>query len=404
MKKARLAVLCTLVVVALGAFLSLLVPVPAGVDRSEFYFNFSVSIATLLLYIGGSVVSVMGFGAFTSKLRRPYKFIFAGLILWGVAFLQLPLMILFNLLNNNVAISLSAIPFIASAVLLFVGTKMLARLFAVTNKATSWWFALGLIAAISVVMVIVPHGHTQSKEIDFDMANVLIMTATTLFGMGAYHILLIKGRASAAFTDALAWLFLSMLISAAIAGLGSTLLAIIAGSSASQIVIILALAPSCVAAAFFLRSGYSFNKIVDAGDVQGLSVARNFFGKPLKPRSQEEAVNSIDIVVYAAGLASKPTDLDALLDGVRAITSRLKSGMPLTDQDEQTLLNIYLKVEEYLLTKESLRVFTRDSLRQDIAQKLRLSADAAGTFWSKLGTNEQQTPPQAAVPSAANPA
>lgn len=72
------------------------------------------------------------------------------------------------------------------------------------------------------------------------------------------------------------------------------------------------------------------------------------------------------------------------MDDVRLVTSHIHPGESITPEDEEKLLRIYLRLEQYLLTKETVRVFTQDSLRQDIAQKLRLTSDTSNTFWHKL--------------------
>ncbi len=406
MKRARQAVAFTLGITALAVLLSLLVPVPKDEVSFDFHFNLAFSLATMILYIGGAVVTVMGFGAFTSQLRRAYTFIFAGSGLWAVGYLQLPLLVVFGLFDNDFVLTFTVIPYIVSAVLVFIGTRMLAGLFSVKSIATKWWFALIAVVAVTTVVVALPHTPLPSgdAEAEADVVNGLIMAVATLFTIGAYHILLVKRRASISFANALAWLCLSMGTVALLAAVGSTIAAMALPSN-GQLTIVVAIVPSCLAGAMFLRSAYSFNKIVESKDVEGQSVARNFFGKPLKARPQQDT-NSVDIVIYAAGLVSKPGDIDMLLDTVRFITAHSPDGKP-EAKDDQTLMETYLKVEDYLLAKESLRVFTKEGLRQDIAQTLRLTADSTGTFWPKLspraGEPQKSGPdPQAtqAIPSA----
>lgn len=383
MNKVRLAILTTSVIALLASLLSLLVPPPAAVNTFDFYFNFSLSVATILLYVGGSVVIVMGFGAFTSKLRRPYTLIFTGLIIWGLSYLQLPVLMLLDRLNDNLFLSISAVPYIGSSLLVFIGTRMLARTFNVTSIATRWLFVFGVLVAVSILIVVAPHGYTSSEEADFDAANVLLTAATTLFGLAAYNILRVKRQASVAFINPLAWLYLSMFLSFGVAGVGSTVLALIFGNSTNGLVLAAAVAPSALAAVLFVRSAYSFNRIVESTDAQGLSVVRSFFGKPLRPLTQTQT-SSVDIVIYAASLASQPKEIDEILDEVRLVTSRTQKGGSVNAADNEHLLHAYLKVKQYLLAKETVRVFTKDSLRQDIAQKLRLTAQSSGTFWPKL--------------------
>jgi len=346
----------------------------------------------MLFYIGASVIIAMGFGAFTSKLRRPYIVIFTGLSLAGLAYFELSALAALGQLNAAIYGTLIVAPFIVSAMLTFAGTRMLAKAFGVRNIAMRWWFAIGIIVAASVLLAVMPHASSPTPESEFDFANALNIWAIVLFGLGAYHVLRIKRHSSVAFINPLAWLSLSLFTTSVLAGGGSTLMVMAVGGASDQAILLAALVPSCFAAVLFLRSAYSFNKIVYSTDTAGLSVARNFFGKPLESLT-ETSTTSVDIVMYTAGLVSNPSEIDPLLEHVRLVTSHLQNGQQIAEQDEQTLMNVYLQVEDYLLNKESLRVFTKDSLRQDVAQKLRLTAGTVGTFWPKL--NQSYSTPQA---------
>lgn len=78
----------------------------------------------------------------------------------------------------------------------------------------------------------------------------------------------------------------------------------------------------------------------------------------------------LDVVVYIAGLASRPTEVDPILDPVRELTARLAPDEPLTEAHEDTLCVVYLNLERYLTTKEPLRTFTRQELRNHLGTAL----------------------------------
>lgn len=73
----------------------------------------------------------------------------------------------------------------------------------------------------------------------------------------------------------------------------------------------------------------------------------------------------IDVVVYMASLVSKSSDIDMQLDKVRAITAK-HSRDQLTNEDNVELCEVYDYVENYLIEKEALRSFTRESVRQKV--------------------------------------
>lgn len=69
------------------------------------------------------------------------------------------------------------------------------------------------------------------------------------------------------------------------------------------------------------------------------------------------------MVTHAAGLVSNSSAIDTLLDDVRAITVKLQPGENPSDKDSQILIEVYLKIEHYLITKEPIRTFTLKELR-----------------------------------------
>ncbi|HSX02553.1 MAG TPA: hypothetical protein VLI05_04555 [Candidatus Saccharimonadia bacterium] len=73
----------------------------------------------------------------------------------------------------------------------------------------------------------------------------------------------------------------------------------------------------------------------------------------------------LDVIIFAAALASDPRAIDASLNKVRAITASSSAG-DLSDQDRRTLDSVYNDLETYLAEKEPLRALTRQSIRQRI--------------------------------------
>jgi len=94
-------------------------------------------------------------------------------------------------------------------------------------------------------------------------------------------------------------------------------------------------------------------------------------GIALKLISHERAslpddASYIDVVTYAAGLASDSAAIDASLDKLRHITALQKPGSSLTEADQDALVKLYLTIETYLLTKEPLRNIKKEELRQKL--------------------------------------
>jgi hypothetical protein len=102
-----------------------------------------------------------------------------------------------------------------------------------------------------------------------------------------------------------------------------------------------------------------------------------------RPQSLSSAKTILDVVIGAASLASQPQEIDPILANVRAITARLRPGQPVSQRDGLTLLRVYLEIEQYLTTRETLRSFTRDELRRRLDANLRASLETYETAHSK---------------------
>jgi hypothetical protein len=92
----------------------------------------------------------------------------------------------------------------------------------------------------------------------------------------------------------------------------------------------------------------------------------------------------MDVIVYLAGSVADRAQIDGYLDGMRGVTAQLHDGQPLTIQQQQELLKVYLQIEDLLLTKDKLRAFDRADLRNDLNQRFDLETQGSATFWPLL--------------------
>ncbi len=125
-----------------------------------------------------------------------------------------------------------------------------------------------------------------------------------------------------------------------------------------------------------------------------MSLFSNFFGQP-KQEGSSEIGTILDLITYAAGLASNPSDIDSILDGVRSITASLGPNEQLPPAQITTLIGIYEKLETYLTTREPIRIITKQSLRQRLSPTLtqQLSAFEAATQPEKSPNETTPTTP-----------
>ena len=79
-------------------------------------------------------------------------------------------------------------------------------------------------------------------------------------------------------------------------------------------------------------------------------------------------------MTYAAQLISNPSAVDPILDKVRKITAAQQRRTDLSVADKTALVEVYMQLEDYLVTKEPLVHITKEDLRvhlpEDFATQL----------------------------------
>jgi hypothetical protein len=371
------------ILATLAGMASLLVPAPSGHSWLGFHIYFGLSLVTAVLYIGASVLFINGLNGFADRLKRAYIFMCIGFSLFGFAQIELPVLISLDLLDSLWRQSgIIALPFVAALVCLYIGARSFAHLFNVRDFMTTVWFYALVPVVLAVLFSFVPHVAISSKEIVFDMSNAVSVWNAFTAGLCAAFMYRVRNIASVAYTNALAWLALTFTLMSATAGVYLVVISIF-GDGQTELIAAATLVPLGLAGILLLRSAYAFNGVTTNADVAEKSMARNFFGKLLTP-SVDHAASSVDIITQAANMASDYRVVDPILDDLRRLTVTMQPGQPLSESQQSELLRIYLAVEASLLEKESVRVFTKETLRQQIAQKLRLAAGDTSTFWGKL--------------------
>lgn len=385
MKRSYIALLVICVALTAAA-ISKALPVPDHNTPVSFYAYMGATAALAVLYLGASLLFLLSLRGFTKTLRRSYGFICFGFTLFGLAFLQLPLQVYGGSVQKLFQSGQLAAGFFFVALLtLIIGMRQFAALFGVRGLATKWWFIIVPPLVLAGLYAMLPHFPTATPEFRFDAANAFDVINGWVDAMMIVQLVQIKKIAGVQYTRALAWMIISFVLQ--LAAVSGYLIAVLPlGDKAWFLVGAVPLIPLIMAGLSLVTSAHNFSKITaEASDPSlKLITARNFFGRPLRqPVSGTSGPSSVDIVIFAANFASQPRDIDQLLDTVRVMTSRMREGTQLTPEDEGKLRETYLAIENYLLTREQARTFTKQSLRQTIANGLRLT-NSPDNFWSTL--------------------
>lgn len=111
---------------------------------------------------------------------------------------------------------------------------------------------------------------------------------------------------------------------------------------------------------------------------------KSFFGNETSGTVQNPS--PVEVVVFLSSLASKPQEIDPLLEVVRRISSTSVPGAELSEKDQQDLAEVFLKLEQYLIQNEPLRVFNKEQISKKIGSRFRPDSKTNAIFWDRVGS------------------
>jgi hypothetical protein len=79
--------------------------------------------------------------------------------------------------------------------------------------------------------------------------------------------------------------------------------------------------------------------------------------------------NLLDVTIFLASQASERQVIDPLLDTVRSVTAQMRPGQPLTSADRAKLLKVQEQIKDYLINRDPLKVFTKESIERKLAER-----------------------------------
>jgi hypothetical protein len=287
--------------------------------------------------------------AFKPSLRRAYYMLAAGIALYSLVLLQLFIVLFTGLEDPLVRSLLFLVPYFASALLAYMAVRTFARLLEVKNIWTSLLFVAGIATVVAFLATLLPMPSQESSGIDPTTLDILtfVLTWNVIFSISAGIVsLYVRHVISPTYKNAMSWLAVALFA----LGFGVLHEFIIKTYfyDTAYVASDLSAWPFILSGVLFLRAGLAFR----ATQLRNFQIA--------------EDASDIDIVLATANLVSKPTAIDKELDKVRAITARASSPEKLSANDEATLENVYLYLEDYLITREPFSNFTKEALRNNL--------------------------------------
>lgn len=355
-----------LLTIVLGV-LALFLPTPAGWPQDiGFHQAMVVNVIMACSHTGGVLLLLTNLDVYKAKLRRAYLVMSVGVLAAGLGTLQSLLITLLNLNTSLYAQSGAMIlPFLLSGVLLYIAIRSFARLVGVKHPLTRAWVVLPGALMLAMASSLLPHAQDpRIPEITYDAFVGIMVWSGSLMLFAGWLTRNVRKHAGAHYAHAMTWLMWALIASASLL-LYSGILTLL-NASGNLALNVISYILSIASGLGWIRAGYAFalTKYYDED--------KPLWGQLLGgANSNDEGPQTVvDMVTYAAGLVSNSHEIDPLLDDVRVVTSRLGPGEKLSSTDTQRLVNVYLKIEQYLVSQEALRTFTANELRGHLTPEL----------------------------------
>lgn len=328
-----------------------------------------VTVIMTASFCGSAFLFLRGLGAFRAELQSAYRWFGAGNIGFGVAMLQWPVIVVAGLQSGFWAVSgIVIIPFLFATLLMYVGMRRFVLLLGVRSIMTSRLFSVSVAIACAVGSAVTAHMFASNNTAGIETETYTATVAwTTAYGI-------------------LAWLLVRKVLHV----IGPSYQGAMKWQSMALGMLVFGGIHECVTSYFlteadwYIYGGVSMWPFVIVGFLfvwasHAMSLTR--FAADQEPElasvSADDTRAFIDTILSMAALASRPDDIDDILDGLRGVTASMQPGAPLTEAHIGTLVSVYNQLEQYLTTSDPLRVFTHQELAAHVAPSVRQRLEQA---------------------------
>ena len=361
MFKVRLFALAVIIIAFALAAVASFLPLPQQITPEEAStLRSTISFLTFLqvITLGITGLFLIGLKGFKTAFKRSYYFICLGQII-GVATAVAVYsgVYISSYTYPEVEVVATIIGFviaIISASFIFTGIRYFAHLLRVQASALSPYVVLPLLIIVMAgVWLFSPYIPIAVSELLFHLQIMLMAAYSLLTLLLGIAILQVRQITGVRYRRPLAWFAAYLLFTGSAVAI-SILSEFIGLNPLFQQGIFLLYIISTMT---LVCAGLSFNKITRQREI-----------------SQFNNSSAIDLLTYMASYASSPQDIDVILDEMRAVTAaKSKDNAAYSSRDIHKLINVYRGLENYLITKEPLRIFTKDSLRAMLSERFDIS-------------------------------
>jgi len=350
-----------------AAALTLPIPGTWPTNTVGFHQQLIVNIIMACTHLGGALLFMTNLDVYKAKLRRAYIVLSIGTIVIGMGTLQISILTILNAWETPYGQSgATMLPFLLSGLILYLGVRSFARLVEVKHVLTKAWIVMPTALVLAFLSTLLPHANDpRIPEITYDVLVGISSWSGSFLLLSAIIVMKVRQQAGAHYDSAMKWLTRTLFFSSFVLFFQAFYTSI--NSEYDPTLNNLSNLVTVMSGIMWIRAGYAFalTKYYN----EDIPLMAFIFGQnETSSRSRPKTV--IDMVTYAAGLVSNSNDIDPMLDSVRSITSRLKPGETPTVEDRRSLVNTYLKIENYLITEEAIRKFSRKELRSQLDPSL----------------------------------
>lgn len=337
----------------------------------------------VVLHLGLALLFILGLKGFTTKLKVAYGFICAGMFLLVIGMATPAFITLFHAQDSMLAKSgVSNLAYQLLAICFVIGLHIFAKLFNVRGPLMNLWLVFGMAVVFGFLGSLIPSPRTDAPP---NLVHLAVgITAAQLWILLSQTTLIyqIRKRASVLYVPALAWLFVGFTLYA-LGGLQYFIVVLLLPTSNWFTNFSLEQLLYLFAGLALLPSALAFHRIASmAEELPNQWVAYNFFGKIVTLKASQRKT-SVDVIVYTAQLSSDHQAINAILDGLRRVTARLKQGERPNPEQQLALADVLLELEDYLSAKDPVRQWNKAALHDLIMRRFRASVDEP-TFWRQI--------------------
>jgi hypothetical protein len=349
----------TLYAILLASFaagaVSFVIPVVSSVENPfAAHLRAAMTNVITVAFTGAALWFMASLGHFTTRLRRAYVLLGVGLIVFSIAMLQLSIIGLLDQWDSEWATGGGVILlFTLGCVFAYAAMRSLARLVGLRGLLSSFLAVTGISVVTGGLFYLLATSLLTYELEGIDMyIGVVGATASYLLSSS-----LLTGRLAgtmgARYHQVMRWQTIAFSVFA-LGALHEAVTTIFFDPDHWYQAYGIYLWPFVVSGVLFVCASYEFRRLTTQ------EVAATASGG--EPADQDY----IDTLLAVAGLASNPKEIDEIMDELRSVTASLSKQPSMTSDQKRRLVNTYYQLEKYLTTKDPLRTFTTDEVREQV--------------------------------------